>query len=47
MPTLINVVLPAIALAIAIVNALGRKEAPLWLAVAILAACPLLARLIV
>jgi hypothetical protein len=45
--TLTQVVLPAIALAIAIMNALGRKDAPLWLAVAILAACPLLLRLLI
>ena len=40
-------ILYAVALAIAILNALGRKEAPLWLAVAILAGIPLLARFIV
>lgn len=37
-------VLYAVALAIAILNAMGRKEAPLWLAVAILAAIPILVR---
>ena len=37
-------ILYALALAIAILNAMGRKEAPLWLAVAILAAIPLIAR---
>jgi hypothetical protein len=40
-------ILYAVALAIAVLNAMGRKEAPLWLAVAILAAIPLLARFIV
>ena len=40
-------ILYAVALAIAILNAMGRKEAPLWIAVAILAAIPLLGRFIV
>jgi hypothetical protein len=40
-------ILYAVALAIAVLNAMGRKEAPLWLAVAILAAIPLLTRFIV
>ncbi len=42
---IVYVILYVIALVIAIANAMGKaKEAPLWLAVAILAAIPLLAR---
>ena len=41
------VVIPGVSLAIAILNGMGRsREFPLWLAVAVLAADPILMRLI-
>ncbi len=45
---IVILILQIIALVIAILNGLGKaREAPLWLAVAILAAIPILTRLMV